>query len=270
MKGVDVSAHNTNVNFSALRRGGVDFAILRAGLGQKLDSRFRRHLKGAKAAGMLIGAYWFAYPLTAREAQLEADKCAAVLSDVELDLPVFYDFEYDTERYATEKGARFGIDQRTSLITAFCERLKSHGYTVGIYTNPDYWLYKLDSAKLSRYPLWIAAYRRSDCKATFEDTSPGNIPPAFAKAMIWQPGKCRMNGSGWGEIDIDYGYGLPAAKTQQTKSGYKPGDLYKIKAGDKYSNGHAVPARLVGTTYTVKQVKKDAILLKEILSWVRV
>lgn len=270
MKGVDVSAHNTNVNFSALRRGGVNFAILRAGLGQKLDSRFRRHLKGAKAAGMLIGAYWFAYPLTAREAQLEADKCAAALSDVELDLPVFYDFEYDTERYANEKNVHFGIDQRMSLITAFCERLKSHGFTVGIYTNPDYWLFKLDSAKLSRYPLWIAAYRRSDCKATFEDTSPGDIPPAFAKAMIWQPGKCRMNGGGWGEIDIDYGYGLPAAKTQQTKSGYKPGDLYKIKAGDKYSNGHAVPTRLAGKTYTVAQVKNGSVLLKEINSWVRV
>ena len=51
---------------------------------------------------------------------------------------------------------------------------------------------------------------------------------------------------------------------------YSVGDKYTLKASDVYSNGRAVPARLVGQEYTISQVKEDRILLREIVSWVRV
>jgi hypothetical protein len=37
-----------------------------------------------------------------------------------------------------------------------------------------------------------------------------------------------------------------------------------------YSNGREVPARLVGNEYTISQVRDDRILLRELVSWVKI
>ena len=64
-------------------------------------------------------------------------------------------------------------------------------------------------------------------------------------------------------MDADYGYFA-------LDGGYKVGDKYTIRAGDRYTNGVAVPARLVGKSYTIMQVRDGKILLGEISSWVHV
>ena len=51
---------------------------------------------------------------------------------------------------------------------------------------------------------------------------------------------------------------------------YSVGDKYTIRACDVYSNGKAIPKRLVGRVCTISSVKPDRILLREILSWVRI
>ena len=84
--------------------------------------------------------------------------------------------------------------------------------------------------------------------------------------MIWQFGMCKMP-KAVGNVDIDYGYGV---KPPAPKKTYKVGDLYTIKSGDLYTTGRKVPARLVGKTYTVRQVRTGAVLLSEINSWVAV
>ena len=57
---------------------------------------------------------------------------------------------------------------------------------------------------------------------------------------------------------------------EQNDTTYSVGDRYTIKAGDRYTNGVAVPSALWGKQYTIQAVKPNAILLKEILSWVEV
>ena len=51
---------------------------------------------------------------------------------------------------------------------------------------------------------------------------------------------------------------------------YKPGDKYTLAEGDIYTNGVAVPKAYWGKTYTIHEVKPDAVLIKEILSWVKI
>lgn len=63
--------------------------------------------------------------------------------------------------------------------------------------------------------------------------------------------------------------GTIASNPPTTAAKYEVGDKYTIKAGDVYSNGQAVPPRLVGKTYTIARVATGRILLGEIVSWVK-
>ena len=266
MRGIDISKHNTIRSFPALKNEGIEFCVVRAGFGTSVDPKFAAHIKAAREVGMLVGAYWFCYARDAAEARREAEVCANALSGCRLDLPVFYDFEYDTERFAAKSKVKYDNRLRTDIIETFCAEITKRGYKAGVYTNPDYWLYKLNSGRLSKYPLWIAAYVRSDCKASFGTTSPADLPAAYGDALIWQFGKCKFT-KAVGDVDINYGYGLkPMAPTKT----YKVGDVYTVKAGDIYTTGRKVPARIVGRTYVIKQVRTGAVLLDGILSWVAV
>ena len=256
MKGIDISKHNTGLDFAKLRSAGIDFAMIRAGYGGIVDARFMQHYTAAKKAGLKIGVYWFCYSINTDDAVEEAEDCLKAIKGLTLDLPVFYDFEYDTERYAKERGVIFTPKLRTDIICAFCERIKSAGYEPGIYTNPDYWLYRLVRGRVSDYKLWLAAWRRSDGIADFGTTSPDDLPDKYKDAMIWQFGKCSFGGR---DVDINYGYFNPI---------YNGGGQYTIKSGDTYTSGRAVPARLIGKSFTIAKVKPDRLLLGEIMSWV--
>ena len=266
MRGIDISKHNIIRSFPALKAEGIEFCIVRAGYGTSVDPKFAGYIKSAKDCGMLVGVYWFCYARDIVEARREAEVCANALNGYKLDLPVFYDFEYDTERYASKSRVKYDSKSRTDIIETFCTEITRRGYKAGVYTNPDYWLYRLNADRLSKYALWIASYKSKDGKATFDTVLPTDLPPAFQNAMLWQFGMCKMP-KAVGYVDIDYGYGIKPAAAKKT---YKVGDQYTIKPGDLYTTGRKVPARLVGKTYTVWQTKPGAVLLKEIVSWVSV
>lgn len=266
MRGIDISKHNIIRSFPALKAEGIGFCIIRAGYGTSVDPKFAGYIKSARDAGMLVGVYWFCYARDTVEARREAEVCANTLNGYKFDLPVFYDFEYDTERYAAKTQVKYTTKSRTDIIETFCTEITRRGYKAGVYTNPDYWLYKLNSDRLAKWALWIAAYRQSDCKASFATTSPSDLPAAYGNAMIWQFGKCKFS-KAVGDVDINYGYGIKSPVPAKT---YKVGDTYTVKAGDVYTTGRKVPARVVGKTYTIRQVRSGAILLSEINSWVTV
>lgn len=84
MKGIDVSVHQGNVNWEAVKTGGVDYAIIRAGYGRELsqkDKQFENNYTGCKANNIPVGAYWYSYALTVEDAVREAKlslKCLRV------------------------------------------------------------------------------------------------------------------------------------------------------------------------------------------------
>lgn len=257
-KGIDVSEHNGIIDWRKVAASGIDFAVIRAGLGCKSDARFEENIQGASRAGLAVCVYWFAYALDVNGATKEADFCAKIIVPYGKRIHVYYDFEYDTERYAAERNVQYSKRSRTDIIKAFCDRMKKHGYRCGVYINIDYLAYRTNRTELSKYPLWLAAWRRADGIADFSTTSPDDLPDKYKGAMIWQFGKCSFGGQ---DIDINYGYFKPE---------YKVGGQYMIKSGDTYTNGIAVPKRLVGKSFTIAQVKSDRILLREIMSWVRI
>ena len=161
--GVDVSEWNGSIHWNKVRGGGASFAILRAGFGNtknQRDKQFEANIKGALEAGLAVGAYWFSYARSTDEAKREAQACLSVLKPWRdrLTLPVYFDFEYDSQAYAQQAGVT--VDRRfvTDVIRAFCETIRSAGYIAGYYTNQDYYKNKLYPKELADYDLWLADY----------------------------------------------------------------------------------------------------------------
>ena len=158
-KGIDISYYQGNVDFNKVKNSGIDFVILREGYRTKIDSKFIEYAQKAKNANLPVtGVYHFSYALTVDEAKEEARSCIANIEKAGLgkDIVVFFDFEYDTVNKAANAGVILGPDECNAHTVAFCEEVKSLGYTPGVYYNIDYrnnW-YKLDV--LDRYVKWLA------------------------------------------------------------------------------------------------------------------
>lgn len=204
-KGIDVSEHNGVIDWQKVAASGIDFAIIRAGLGCKSDARFKENIQGAARAGLAVCVYWFAYALDVNGAVKEADFCAKIIAPYGKQIYVYYDFEYDTERYAAERNVQYSKRSRTDIIKAFCDRMIRHGYRCGVYINVDYLAYRTNRTELSKYTLWLAAWATKTAVASFADTRPEAVNTAYGKPEIWQFGKTSVPGIAK-MCDVDYCY----------------------------------------------------------------
>ncbi len=164
MVGIDISTYQGVVDWEAVAQSGVEFVILRAGYrgtSQGLlyeDETFQRNFKGARKAGLKIGAYFFSQARNAQEAAEEAEFVAEILDGEELDLPVFYDWELvDGSSRITDL---YEIPM-TECALAFCQVVQEAGYRAGVYFNQSYGYYHLDMTKLQDYTLWLAEYNET-------------------------------------------------------------------------------------------------------------
>ena len=159
--GIDVSDHNGTLDWAKIKASGIKFAIIRTGYGKSYtDEQFAANMKGALAQGLPVGVYHFSYALNVEGAKREA---AFVLSLLEpfkdkIGLPVFFDFEYDTIRYALEQSVTLGKQEFNDHAVAFCEAVKAAGYTPGVYYNLDYKNRFVDESRLGGYVQWYAQY----------------------------------------------------------------------------------------------------------------
>ena len=203
-KGIDVSYAQGIVDWEAVKNFGIDFAILRAGYGMgHVDSQFARNAAECNRLGIPVGVYWFGYALSAAEAAQEAQKCAEAIRAYKITYPVCYDYEYDSVRYAKNKGVSVGKTQATALARAFLDAIKAAGYIPGLYSNCDYAKNMFDLAQLP-YDLWYAWYN-SSCNRS--------------DAQMWQySSKGKVNGIP-GNVDLDYAlkdYADPAVPTNSS------------------------------------------------------
>lgn len=218
VKCIDVSKHNGVIDWNKVKGAGIEAVIIRAGYGCNTDPRFTTYIKGAQAAGIAVGVYWFAYPLNKAGAIKEAEYAQKVIKPYKLDLGVWYDFEYDTERYATQNNVYYNEDLRTEVIKAFCDRMKKYGHCVGIYLNPDY-INKTNYNELKSYDLWLAQWPNGEHTA-FSKVSPNNVNKKWGTPEIWQIGCDKIEGIN-GYTDINYYYGnVPEQKEEVKKVNY--------------------------------------------------
>lgn len=160
-KGIDVSHWNNIYNPHAVKKSGIDFAILREGYGGIVDKSFVKYFNGLKNAGVKIpGVYHFSYSLNTEGAEAEAKVCANNLAKVGVepskDFTVFYDFEYDTVQSAEKRGVHLTPKECNLFTKAFCETIESLGFKAGIYFNVDYYRNWYDPSLINKYVKWLA------------------------------------------------------------------------------------------------------------------
>lgn len=176
MKGIDVSEHNGSINWSAVKKAGIEFAIIRSGYGTShIDNYFKANMEGAIAQGLHIGIYHFSYALNENGAKNEAEFVKKIIAPYKgyIDMPVFFDYEYDTESYAKKQGVTLGKAAFNSHSVAFLETIKKAGYTPGLYYNLDYLNRYVDKSKVGSYVKWYAQY---------------NTKPSVTDYDLWQYG----------------------------------------------------------------------------------
>lgn len=161
LTGIDVSEHQQQIDWTAVKNDGIDFAIIRMGFrgssegGLFVDECFYDNLNGAKAAGLGVGAYFYSQANSVEEAEEEAEYVLAALSGYTLDHPVFYDWEEGTPRSARLEGVTM-LDV-TEFANAFCKRIEEAGYEAGVYFNQRYG-YSMKLYDLKDYAYWLAEF----------------------------------------------------------------------------------------------------------------
>ena len=163
IKGIDVSYHQGVINWKKVKESGIGYAIIRAGYGRTdVDKQFHNNVKGCIENDIPFGVYWFIYGVNEAESIVNAELCHKTIAPCKdkIKLRVAADLEYDTDNNAKKRGVTLTKDIRTKMVIAFCERMKSYGYDVAVYANPDYLNNKFNN--LSQYPLWLAYYTSNE------------------------------------------------------------------------------------------------------------
>ncbi len=163
--GIDVSSYQGEIDWKKVAGSGVSFAMLRAGMrgytkgGLMTDATFEKNYKGARAAGVDVGVYFFSQATSVEEAEEEADYLFALLDGRALTYPVVFDWESVNDAAARTNGV--DAETVTRCARAFCDKVVAAGYTPMIYFNMDqgYLAYRLD--ELTDYAFWLAEYHDS-------------------------------------------------------------------------------------------------------------
>ena len=160
--GIDVSYAQGAIDWNRVAKAGIKFAIIRAafrgyGTGRIVaDEWFERNIKGAAAAGIKVGVYFFSQAVNEKEGAEEADHIINQIRNYKVTLPVVIDTEYVSDSRA--RGNLISKEIRTAAVKAFCERSLQRGYTPMIYASTSWLNNQLDMSKLSVYKVWVAQY----------------------------------------------------------------------------------------------------------------
>ena len=170
--GIDVSYHNSAVDWEAVKAAGIDFAIVRIGyrtwekgIANEDEDSYRQgknggfYLQGAKAAGLKVGAYFYSTAINADEAVEEAELALDIVrrSGVDLDMPIYFDTEFSGD-YPRGRADRLSYIQRAEIARAFCTTVEEAGFRAGVYANEDFFHRALRLDDVAAYDIWYASY----------------------------------------------------------------------------------------------------------------
>lgn len=181
--GIDVSAYQGRINWHAVAFSGVEFAMIRVGYRGyengliNEDEHAQSNYRGAKAAGLRVGAYFFSQATTPEEALEEAEFLLEKTKDWQMDMPVVFDWEYVGEDART---AQMGREAVMDCVRAFNGRVEQAGHQPMVYFNPYHAEHFLELEALAEYPFWLALYAENmdfDYQVDmWQYTSEGTVP----------------------------------------------------------------------------------------------
>ncbi|KAB8288621.1 1,4-beta-N-acetylmuramidase [Bifidobacterium ramosum] len=164
IKVIDVSEHNTSINWAKVAASDVDAVVLRAGYGiDNVDKAFVANLAAVRKYHIPFGVYWYSYAYDATFAYQEGRSLADLLSKYhvtngELILPAYYDLEDWTWTGYTDKRPSAPAAYE-KIVNAFDSAMAKRGYThTSIYSFTNYLNKQLASHTLWAKTTWVAQY----------------------------------------------------------------------------------------------------------------
>lgn len=144
-KVIDVSVWQGDIDWKKVKADGVVGAIIRYADGDTLDSKFKKNMKNAKAAGVHVGAYIFSRAKTKAQAEKEAERLFNACKPYAPEMPLYIDLEASgLEKYGN------------TVAKAFLNKIKALGGNGGVYANLNWWNNYLTKVKTDEK--WIAQY----------------------------------------------------------------------------------------------------------------
>ena len=212
--GIDVSHHQGEVNWEAIKAAGIDFAVIRCGYGDDLvsqdDRQWHRNVSECERLGIPYGVYLYSYATDASMAASEAAHTLRLLEGHNPDLPVFYDMEENRQLV-------LGVAGLAELARTYCDTLVAAGYDVGVYASLNWWQYYLTDPVFENWYRWIAEWR-SSCTYT-------------GRYEVWQYTDCGTIDGITGLVDMNYLYSdLPGEQNGLFKNPID-GNWYYYKNG---------------------------------------
>jgi len=191
--GIDVSKWNNKIDWNAVKNSGVSFVIIRCGYrgytegSLVIDPQYHANIKGAIAAGLKVGVYFFTQAVNEREAVEEASMVLELVKNYKISYPIFLDVESSGGR-----GDKITKEMRTAVCLAFCQTIKSAGYTSGIYANKTWLTSMINTGQLSAYKIWLAQY--------------ATTPSYTGRYDIWQYSSTGKISGISGNVDLNISY----------------------------------------------------------------
>ena len=192
LKGIDVSAYQGAIDWSAVKNDGMEFAILkiiRKDLNR--DKQFEANWKGANDNHVIVqGVYNYTYATTVSKARTDAKKVLEILNGRKA--MVWLDVE--DECLKNLKGTLVNI------INAYGEVIQSAGLRFGVYTGQFYYNNYIKPYGEIHYPFWLARYGKNTGEMDLK------YKPTLSGMIGWQyTSKGRVNGI-QGNVDMDVWY----------------------------------------------------------------
>lgn len=156
VEGIDVSKFQGDINWNQVfNQGGKKFAIIRATAGKRTtDDKFLKNIVEAKNAGLIVGAYHFAYP-QAYTAHEEAQKFLSVASNYIGNgyLPPALDIEDspDEESFPYQMGKA----TLSQWIRDWCSEVEQAAHKKPIIYCTRYYARNYLENTINQYPYWV-------------------------------------------------------------------------------------------------------------------
>lgn len=163
---IDVSRFNGNIDWSSVKKSGIDYAIIRVGYrGYEsgklvMDSMFEKNMKEAIAAGINVGAYIVTQAVNTAEAVEEASFIVNACKKYNISLPLVIDVE--SAGGGSGRGDKISASTRTAVINAYAQTVRGAGYTPMLYASKSWLEGRINTGSVYSYcKIWIARYSDS-------------------------------------------------------------------------------------------------------------
>jgi GH25 family lysozyme M1 (1,4-beta-N-acetylmuramidase) len=212
MKGIDVAKWNTITDYAAVKKAGVEFAIVKViNKSNTADSSFVKHVTGFRNDGIACNmGYTYSYANTETKATTSANAFVKYAKEQGINY-MWLDLE---DTCMMELGSKL-----VNIINIYKKIAENNGMGFGIYTYSYFYTAYIKPyiSQLKNIPFWIARYPSLTKTYKITDSVPDkNNLPSGIDISGWQyTSKGEINGIK-GNVDLDIWYENKTVSTATT------------------------------------------------------